>query len=97
MIKDDTGSATLKTWEKDVGSLKLVESYQVVVRSFKGKTNLSIPPCGASIQPINDLTDVSKTEDSDDHEADDIFIGAKIIGVHQLEYIYICLHYINKM
>ena len=74
---------------KDVGSLKLGESYQfnqVVVRSFKGKTNLSIPPCGASIQPINDLTDVSKTEDSDDHEADDILIGAKVIGVHQLEH-----------
>ena len=68
-IKDDTGSATLIMWEKDVGSLKLGESYQVVVRSFEGKSNLSIPPYGASIQPINDLTDVRKTEDSDDHEA----------------------------
>ena len=69
-IKDDTGSATLTMWEKDVDSLNLGESYQfnrIVVRSFKGKTNLSLPPSGASVQPIDDLSDVSETEESD-HE-----------------------------
>ena len=92
-IKDDTGSATLTMWEKDVDSLNLGESYQfnrIVVRSFKGKTNLSLPPSGASVQPIDDLSAVSETEESD-HEGDDVLVGAKVSGVHQLENIYLII------
>ena len=94
-IKDITGSATLTIWENDVGSLKLGDSYQfnrVVVRMFKGKTNPSLPPSGASIEPIDDLSDVNEEDNSDEEEADEILLGAKVIGVHQLEKIYICVH-----
>jgi hypothetical protein len=92
-IKDATGSATLTLWENDVGSLKVGDSYQfnrVVVRTFKNKTYLSLPPSGATIEPIDDLGDVSETDDSDEG-VDEVLLGAKIIGVHQLEHLYICL------
>lgn len=92
-IKDSTGSAPLTLWQNDIGNLRLGDSYQfkqVVVRTFKGKVNLSLPP--NVIEHIDDLSDVPEEDDSDNKGVDEILMGAKMIGVHRLEEVYTCLY-----
>lgn len=47
-LADHTSTGVLTVWEKDVGTLKVRQSYKfnrMVVLTFRGKTTLSFPPC----------------------------------------------------
>ena len=90
-IKDSTGSAILTLWHQKPEAQGFVYQFnQVVVRTFKGKVNLSFPP--KVIKPIDDLSDIPEEDNSDNKGVNEVLIGAKMIGVHQLEEIYTCLH-----
>ena len=67
-------------------------SYQLNVRSYRGKQHLSFPPSGASFSIIDNIGEV--VDDSFDTESEDslIEVGVKIVGVYQLETIYTCFH-----
>ena len=52
-IADNTATATLTIWQDLVGQIELEQSYQfnrIIVRTFKGKCNLSFPHTGASFE-----------------------------------------------
>ena len=91
-IADSTEAAILTLWGTDIDKVELANSYQfhrVVVRTYRGKYQLSFPKCGATITPIRDLEDVM--DDSFDLDDDTQLDGAQIIGVHQLETIFTCI------
>ena len=92
-IADKTGSAILTVWERDIGTIKLEQSYQfnrVTVRTFQGKINLSLPSTGATVEEIEDLEDIV-TDTSDEENTDEIIQAAKVIAVNNLEAIYYCM------
>ena len=85
-IADSTEAAILTLWENDVNTLSLGQTYQfnrIVVRSYRGKRQLSYPTSGASVEPIEDLDEVV------DH--DNLIEGGKVMGVSELGRIYICI------
>ena len=91
-IADSTEAAILTLWGGDIDKVSLADSYRfhrVVVRTYRGKHQLSFPKCGAMITPIEDLEDV--VDDSCDLDDDSQLDGAQVIGVHQLETIFTCI------
>ena len=64
---------------------------RLVVRTFRGKTTVSLPASGASVEPIDDIGDVVDNEESDIDD-DQQLLGAKVIGVYQLESMDTCMH-----
>ena len=85
-IADNTEAAILTLWGAYIDKVSLASSYQfhrVVVRTYRGKHQLSFPKCGTTITPIEDLEDV--VDDSCDLDDDSQLDGAQVIGVHQLE------------
>ena len=93
-IADVNTSVILTTWEGDVGKLQSGQLYKfnrLVVRTFRRKVSLSLPPSGASIEPISDIGNV--VEDSIEMDVNlDMLLEAKVIGVYQLETIYTCFN-----
>ena len=62
----------------------MVFSYQLnrfKVRSYKGKNFLSIPPCGGSIQMIEDIGAVAQGDPNDNDV--EMLVAARVMGVHQ--------------
>ena len=92
-IADNDGFTTLTLWEGDIGLLQETLSYQfnrVLVHKFNGKTTLSLPSCGASIEEIPDLGD---TVDNDNQEENLTHLtGVTIQAVNQCEEIFPCFH-----
>ena len=91
-LADRTEATVLTLWGNDVEKVSLTNSYEfhrVVVRTYRGKHQLSFPKCGATITPIQDLDDV--VDDSFDLDTDIQLDGAQIIGVHQLESLFTCV------
>ena len=75
-----------------INTFKPGASYQLnrfSVRSYRGKEHLSFPPTGASYQEIEDIGEVM--DESDDLDSDDTLIeDVQVIGVYQLERVYLC-------
>ena len=91
-IADSTEAAILTLWEKDVNTLTLGQTYQfnrIVVRSYRGKRQLSYPTSGASVEQIEDLDEV--VDDSYELDHDNLIEGGKVMGVSELGRIYICI------
>ena len=94
-IADATEAAILTLWGPDINKVQLGESYEfrrliIIVRTYRGKYQLSFPKSGATIIPIEGLEDV--VEDSFDLDNDTEVLGAQIIGVHQLESVFSCFY-----
>ena len=67
LLCDSTASATITLWEDDANMLIEGKSYQmnrVIVRFFLGKSHLSMPPSGATVEEIDDLENVVATSAS---------------------------------
>ena len=91
-IADRTEAALLTLWEDDVGTLDIGLSYQfnrLIVRTYRGNRQLSLPATGASVDLIDDIGDVA--EDSFDLDNDTALQAAQVMGVSALEYIYTCM------
>ena len=91
-IADSTEATILTLWEEDINKLSLGQTYQfnrVIVRTYRGKRQLSFPPSGASVEEIEDFNEV--VDDSYDLDHDNLVEGAKVIGVSELGRIYICV------
>lgn len=74
---------------------------RLVVRSFLGKTYLSMPPSGATIEEIDDLEDVVHTSAFiTEDEGEEYLTNVSISGVQQLETCITCINCkkeINRM
>lgn len=92
-IADSDGFTTLTLWEEDIGLLQTALSYQfnrVLVHKFNGKTTLSLPTFGASIDEIPDIGQTVNDENQQEHLTD--LIGVTIQAVNQCEEIFSCFH-----
>ena len=61
-LADKTEATVLTLWGADTERVSLANSYEfhrVIVRTYRGKYQLSFPKCGATITPIQDLEDVA--------------------------------------
>ena len=93
-IADATEAATLTLWGPDVNKVQLAESYEfrrLIVRTYRGKHQLSFPKSGAAIVPIEDLKEVAENSfDLDDGDKE--VLGAQVMEVHQLESVFSCYY-----
>lgn len=92
-IADNNTSSTITLWEDDVGVLKPTLSYQfnrVQVHKFNGKTTLSLPNFGASIDEISDIGYTVNNEESGDNLS--TLDGVTIQAGNQCEEIFPCTH-----
>ena len=92
-VADESDIGNVVLWEGDVGKLEDSVSYQLnrfKVRSFKGKNFLSMPPCGGSIQMIEDIGAVAQGDANDNNDVE-MLVAARVMGVHQFESFYSCL------
>ena len=96
-IADATEATILTLWGPDINKVDLAHSYEfrrLIVRTYRGKCQLSFPKSGAAIVPIEDLEEIA--EDSLDLDDDDQeVLGAQIMGVNQLESVFSC-HYCKR-
>lgn len=93
IISDDTGKCMVTLWEAYVNTLQLHKSYQlsrVSVRIFMGKHHISIPKTGSTIEDISDIENLDS--DTDISEDEEQLKYATVIGVQQLETVYICMN-----
>lgn len=89
-IANRTEAALLTLWEGDVGTLDIGLSYQfnrLIVCTYRGNHQLSLPATGASVDLIDDIGDVA--EDSFDLDNDTALQAAQVMGVSVLEYMYL--------
>ena len=74
----------------DIGTLENGVSYQLnrfKVRSFKGKNFPLMPPCGGSIQMIEDIGAVAQGDSNDNNDLE-MLVAARVMGIHQFESFY---------
>ena len=93
-VADTSGVTTVVLWGTDIDKLDEGISYQLNrfrIRSFKGKNQLSMPPCGASIHVIDDIGAVAQCSDGDKDDKVETLVAAAVIGVFQLESFYSCM------
>ena len=96
LLSDSTGSAMLTLWEDDINMLIEGKSYQtnrLVVKCFLGKTHLSMPPTGATIEEIDDLENVIQTASSLNDDNDEEYLqNVSVTGIQHLESVYTCIN-----
>ena len=77
LLSDSTGSAMLTLWEDDINMLiegKSDQMNRLVVKCFLGKTHLSMPPTGATIEEIDDLENLIQTASSLNDDNDEEYL-----------------------
>ena len=92
IIADSSGTTSLTLWEEDIGLLSENKSYhlhRVQVHRYLGRTELTLPSFGATIEEIDNLEEIVVYED------DDQIINLKsvtIIGVNMFETSFNCVN-----
>ena len=61
----------------------------MIVCTYRGNRQLSLPTSGASVEPIQDIGEAA--DDSFDLDHDTLLQGARVMGVSGLEFIFTCM------